>query len=133
MKIFKTFSAGFPVIIFLASIGCSDSLTPGNYAGKFIVRYDSATLSGETTLRISDGQYTSDGNDNRIPAGGSGTYMLAGEKIIFRDENMWTADFDWNMILNGEYKYSLRGKQLELTRATNRTSYRYVLTRRKEK
>lgn len=133
MKILKTICAGFAIIIFLTSVGCSDSLTPGIYSGTFTIQYDSAKLSGETTLRLSDGQYTCDGNDNRIPAGGSGTYTLAGETIIFQDENMWTADFDWNLILKGEYTYSLRGKRLQLTRAVNGASYKYDLTRRQEK
>lgn len=133
MKILETFFAGSSVIIFLVSSGCSDSLTPGIYSGRFTVQYDSSKLSGETTLRLSNEKYDCDGNANRVPAGGSGIYVVDGETIIFRDDNMWTADFDWNLILKGEYKYSIRGKQLELTRVANGTSYKYELTRRKGK
>lgn len=135
MKTFECIYAGFAIVISLATIGCSDNLTPvGTYSGTFTVQYDSAEFSGETTLRLSDGQYTCDGNDNRIPAGGSGTYSLAKRhRIMFHDENLRTADFDWNLILKGAYNYVLRGEHLHLTRTANGASYKYDLTRRQEK
>lgn len=116
------------VTISLASGGCSNELTEGTYRGTFTVVYDTATLTGMTTLHLSEGRYECDGNDNRIPAGGSGTYRTENGIILFQEERMWTADFDWNLILKGGYNYSVSGKRLKLSMRTDRGAfYKYDL------
>lgn len=34
---------------------------------------------------------------------GSGSFEINGNRITFADVNYWTAEFDWNLVLNGEY------------------------------
>lgn len=61
--------------------------------------------------------FQSSGSPDRKPAGGSGDYKVSGKNIIeFTDKNIWTADFDWNLILNGRFKYEIIGDSLILTR-----------------
>lgn len=116
------------VTICLTSGGCSHELTEGTYRGTFTVVYDTATLTGSTVLHLSGGRYECDGNDNRIPAGGSGTYRTENGIILFQEERMWTANFDWNLILKGEYNYSVSGRRLKLSMRTDRAPfYKYDL------
>ena len=93
----------------------------GTYVGTFTVTYiDSSTFTGSTTVNIlNNRQYNCSGNTNHIPAGGSGTYSKGDNKIVFEDINLWTADFDWNLILNGEYDYLFDGNNLRLTAFKN--------------
>lgn len=50
--------------------------------------------------------------------------------MSFTDENAWTADFDWNLILNGIYDYSFDGKRLLLVANKNNVgNYKYDLVR----
>lgn len=71
----------------------------------------------EISLSLSGNTYTSSAGTGRIPAGGSGKFMAQqNNKLQFTDEQVWTADFDWNMILNGNYRYELKSDSLILTR-----------------
>ena len=97
----------------------------GTYSGTFTVNYSDGTgkSTGATTLELKNGRYTCTGNHNRVPAGGSGTYSISNGKIIFEDENIWTCDFDWNMILKGEYYYTFDGKKLKFSENKNGVGY----------
>jgi hypothetical protein len=111
---------------------CDDDLSKnpmvGTYTGIFTANYSSGEQSGEVTLKLQEGRYTCIGNPDRIPAGGRGTYTVEEDKIIFIDENVWTADFDWNLILNGEYDYTFDGHKLIIWKDTNdQSTYRYEL------
>ena len=120
----------FTLVILLSSCQKDDSniIMDGTYKGTFTVTYRSGTQSGQTTLELKDGKFSCSGNSNRIPAGGSGTFSSDNKKITFNDENVWTADFDWNLILNGEYDYTFDGKKLMLSADKNGVgNYKYDL------
>ena len=89
-------------------------VSEGKYKGTFTVTYNSGKQSGRTTLVLENGKYSCTGNSDRIPAGGSGTYSFDNGKITFAEENMWTADFDWNLILEGQYEYQCNGRNLKI-------------------
>ncbi|MBL7845866.1 MAG: hypothetical protein JNL40_00250 [Cyclobacteriaceae bacterium] len=113
--------------------GCNKddlNIKDGTYKGTFTVTYSSGTQTGLTTLELKNGRYTCSGNSNRIPAGGSGTFSSDNTKMNFNDENVWTADFDWNLILDGMYDCSFDGKRLILTASKNGAgTYKYDLER----
>jgi hypothetical protein len=119
----------FSITTFLSSCNRNDlNIKDGTYKGTFTVTYSSGTKSGQTILELKDGKFASSGNTNRIPAGGSGTFSPENKKITFNDENPWTADFDWNLILNGKYDYAFDGKKLNLSADKNGAgNYRYDL------
>lgn len=122
------------LIVFLLSVllsGCSKddlNIEEGTYAGTFTVKYNSGKQSGKTTLVLKNGTFSCTGNSNRIPAGGSGSYTFENGKITFNEVNSWTADFDWNLILSGEYNYTFNGKKLNISADKNGVgNYEYVL------
>lgn len=112
----------------LALSGCSDKLTlsalNGTYTGKFYYIPPGENLNNEVSapasVSFSDNNYSSKGGSGYIPAGGSGTFEIQKEEEIldFKDQNIWTANFDWGLILNGKYKYQVKGDSLILTRFT---------------
>ncbi|WP_137404574.1 hypothetical protein [Echinicola rosea] len=100
----------------------------GIYKGTFTVTYSSGTQTGRTTLELKDGRFSCSGNSDRIPAGGSGTFSADNNKITFNDENPWTADFDWGLILSGVYDYTFDGKKLLISSNNNGVGqYKYDL------
>ena len=106
----------------------SKSLEEGTYSGIFTVTYSSGKRTGETTLKLENGKYICTSNSGRIPAGGSGNYSINNKKITFNDVNFWTADFDWNLILSGEYDYTFDGKRLVFSANKNEVgNYKYDL------
>jgi len=93
----------------------------GNYTGHYYFTGpgETRTIKSQNTVsvRLSDKEYTSSGETSRIPAGGSGEFNLVDkEEIQFSDKHVWTADFDWNLILNGRFIYELKNDSLILTR-----------------
>ncbi|MCA5005399.1 hypothetical protein [Sphingobacterium bovistauri] len=127
----------FPLLVFAACKKDSNTiqeLESGVYKGTFRVDYDGKiyTASDIEVVLNSDKSYNSTGNNNpRIPAGGSGTYVLKDNIIIFDDKNPWTAEFDWGLILAGEYKITSSNKKLILKKTiksnNTRTIYKYDL------
>jgi hypothetical protein len=113
-------------IITMMAKGCDNNdfekqnlpIADGFYKGTFTLTSSTSMMSGDLTIEIKGDRFTASGNSNRIPAGGSGTWSLDPDKqlIVFQDENFWTADFDWSLILSGEFNYSFNGESLVLTR-----------------
>lgn len=93
-------------------------LVNGVYEGTFILLNQNGSYSGNTSLTITENRFSASGNANRLPAGGSGLYSLANDRqsISFNDENFWTADFDWSLILSGVFQYNFDGNNLIFTR-----------------
>ena len=119
----------FSLVLLLAS--CRRDLeTPvdGVYVGTFKVIYPTESFDGTTRVTLENGRYECEGNDERLPAGGSGEYNVKKRTILFVDENSWTADFDWNRVLGGEDGFTFDGKTLKLV--NDRTGvgyYEYIL------
>lgn len=111
--------------ILLFAVSCSDkinlSLLDGNYTGDYYYTGpgESRPIKSENTVSVnlSGKEYSSTGGVSRIPAGGGGEFNLVDkEEVQFSDKHVWTADFDWNLILNGQFIYELKNDSLILTR-----------------
>jgi hypothetical protein len=106
----------------------------GAYSGIFTVTYFveqpnswASSGSGRTTVVLRNDKYSCTGNSNRIPAGGSGSFEIKDDAILFNDENGWTCDFDGNLILNGVYFYKCDGKKLQFSKRTDYALYEFDL------
>jgi hypothetical protein len=126
----------FSVLLFLviSFSGCSKSdpkisSLKGTYSGTFYCRYSSVVSPGNATVMFSGDNYQCSDNSTRVPAGGNGSYHIGNQEIQFKDINLWTADFDWGLILNGNYTYQANADSLVLTKSTNSSFYQYRLKR----
>jgi hypothetical protein len=109
----------------ILSVGCKkattvDVLLDGNYTGVFVIT-NSVKSVPETrpiSITLKDGRFNIEPNAsaNVKPSGGKGSYTFKNGVGNFADEGVWTADFDWNMILNGEYDIRSSGTDLTLRR-----------------
>ena len=132
----------FIFTIFLTFSGCSDKLNytalSGTYEGEFIYTSPRSKTIAQTRITFSEDNFKAEGNADRTPAGGSGTFVSEKNNfLIFTDKNIWTADFDWNLILNGKYIYEIKNDSLILNRyfdpcvncSTAASLYQYRLKR----
>ncbi|MEE1943552.1 hypothetical protein VRU48_00435 [Pedobacter sp. KR3-3] len=106
----------------------------GTYEGSFIVRIDGKKTNYESKILFGNGKYKT----LKGAKGGSGTFVFMNSTdamVNFNDENIWTADFDWNLILSGLFTYKAQGDSLILTRSLPYTAengnklYQYRLKR----
>lgn len=95
------------------------SIAEGTYSGTFKVTYNTGTQTGPVTVDLINSNYNCSYNLNKIPAGGSGSYSYTNDKITFSDQGIWTADFDWGLVLGGEYNYSLSENSLIIWKDIN--------------
>ncbi len=94
-------------------------IADGTYVGVFSVQYSNMTKTGPVTLELNGGKFTCSGNKDRIPAGGSGYFTYYKETISFADKNVWSCDFDGNLILTGNYNFSIKGNKIQISAAKN--------------
>lgn len=128
--------------------GCKKSTTQpiianGTYSG--VIKVSSSVYKLPTTIPISisfnNEKFAVIPDPTRKPATGSGTYSSKDGTANFTDSNVYTADFDWNLILNGEYTIEISGNNLMLTKQFKPTqpvnpavsyaviTYQYILTK----
>ena len=121
--------------LFLVFFGCSknEPIEEGVYSGIFTVKYNVemskswGSGNGITTLELKNWRYMCTGNPDRIPAGGQGSYSISKSRIVFNEEHLWLANFDWGLILHGEYNYKFDGNRLKITKKTENALYEYDL------
>ncbi|HEY0895069.1 MAG TPA: hypothetical protein VGE15_00825 [Sphingobacteriaceae bacterium] len=122
----------------LVGSGCEETESgnlKGSFSGTFTAHGTPVTpeQSGPVQVTFDGNSYRSTSNPDRIPAGGSGTFRFADKtQIVFEDKNIWTADFSWGLILDGEYEYKFKGDSLYLTRYSDSGEakvYEYKLKR----
>jgi hypothetical protein len=115
----KLFFGSLMLAVALGLTSCRRDLqdpVDGVYVGTFKVIYPTEDFEGSTRVTLENGRYECEGNEEKLPAGGSGEYTVKKRTILFEDENAWTADFDWNRVLGGEYGYTFDGKTLKLVK-----------------
>jgi hypothetical protein len=108
----------------LLTVSCSKSgmstpgILAGNYAGTFerekgIAKGHLANVS----LSFTAASFSGISDSAKYPAICNGYYTITADTIIFQNQCVWTADFDWSLILNGRYSYKTSGDSLEIRRA----------------
>lgn len=135
----KLFSA--ILFILVTSIGCEnlhdgiDNIPDGVYTGTF--QRQPAFGGGDTsrvTIIFTASNYSGVSDRPKYPALCAGTYDIEKQKIKFMNTCIWTAEFDWSLILSGEYDFTLNGRQLIITRSylgasTDTWTDKYILTK----
>lgn len=116
------------LFVLILSLGCKksayvDILQNGNYTGVLVITNSALSVPAIRPISISlqDGKFNimPSADANLKPSGGKGTYTFKNSIGYFEDAGIWTADFDWNMILNGEYNIRSSGVDLTLKKRFN--------------
>ncbi len=95
--------------------------TNGNYIGIF----ERNGITSNVQLNLINGAFDGQSTVQKFPAICSGTYIIAGNTMTFENGCAWTAEFDWTLILSGEWNYTLNGTTLILTKSNGD---KYTLT-----
>lgn len=114
------------LFILLAAFACekenitnttAKKLTKGNYSGTFC-RDDgyNEPVVASVNLSFSEDQWSGSGEFPKYPALCHGTYSIDGDNIVFTNECAWTAEFDWSLILSGNYGLKISGDSIEFSR-----------------
>jgi len=129
-----TMIAFLGILTMLSFTACHDNETleeinlQGNYSGIFTVEYTNGTIrTNPVTINFTQNTYTCSSGSNYTPAGGNGTFQVERSTVSFKDENFWTANFDWNLILSGEYNLAIDNGTIEISSMRNSGFYQYKI------
>jgi hypothetical protein len=104
----------------------------GIYEGTFIRSSPTAYFPpSQVTLTFSNGQFQGESEKTKYPAICSGTYDVKGNNIDFTNTCVWTAEFDWTLILSGEFSIGLANDELTLQKKNGSIWDLYQLKRKK--
>jgi len=82
----------------------------GNYLGVFERNGQTSTVE----IRFIDGTFIGESEIEKFPAICNGVYSTEDNRITFTNNCIWTADFDWSLILSGEWTFSRNRSELLL-------------------
>jgi hypothetical protein len=123
----------FALILALTCLACDHGVDPtrpiksSDYVGTFSIRSeDGTTQSGQVTFRFRTNTYSCIPEKVYLPPSGAGSYRLGDHSLTLTDTAMHTAQFDWSLILNGDFTYSNDGNKITLTQ--NDTEHRRYRT-----
>ena len=93
-------------IAVLIVMGCNDDESvpaqpaiEGHYEGTF----ERDGMTARVNLILENGQFSGSSDGDRFPAICNGAYNPRNGHLVFTDSCAWTADFDWTLILAGEW------------------------------
>lgn len=101
----------------------SSTIPDGNYSGTFQRLTDTGGLISNVSITFSGNTWTGQSEYEKYPALCHGSYAQKADSVTFQNACPWTADFDWALILGGNYKITLSGNNLELTRSYSSRPY----------
>ena len=129
------------IFSFLLLLGCEEEkfrenqIPEGTYHGTFqrqMVWTDTEIAS--ITLIFTANQWSGTSEFQKYPALCHGTYSINGATILFENACIWTAEFDWSLILSGKYVLTKTGKSVEFSRdyrsaTTDTYTDKFILTK----
>ncbi|MFC0516396.1 hypothetical protein ACFFGT_19470 [Mucilaginibacter angelicae] len=88
----------------------------GTYAGTFQRKVSGTGAVSNVSLSFSAEAWSGESQTVKYPALSHGTFSTSGNKVTFKNESVWTAEFDWSLILNGDYDINLFGNTVTITK-----------------
>lgn len=86
------------------------------YKGKFERSAISGVQSSDVILKLKDNVFSGTSIQPLFPAIGTGTFSTTSSTVSFKNQTMWTANFDWTLILDGTFDVRVNGDSLILTK-----------------
>jgi len=114
MKLRILILIGFLSIAFACSN--NDDTLPsikGQYSGTF----ERNGIISNVSLAFTNGTYIGESEIVKFPAICNGTYSISSSSIVFRNQCIWTADFDWTLILGEQWDYTYSNGVLTMEKA----------------
>lgn len=100
----------------LITSSCDRAIPAEDLVGTYSGYFQRDGVQGPVELIFDGTHYSGSADVGRFPALCDGTYEVQGSTITFSNECVWTADFDWTLILEGTWTMSGDAMQLKLTK-----------------
>lgn len=119
------------LLVLLINTGCDrdpiQTISVTELRGEWAGTFERDGELSNVELQFNNRQYTGSSEIQKFPAICKGEFTLKSNVIVFSNMCPWTAEFDWTLILNGEWSYVLTGNVLTLTSSIGD---KYTLTKK---
>ena len=116
----------FGIISIIFACNKDDENSQSEINGEFIGIFERNGNTSNVELNFNNGIYSGESETVKFPAICNGNYSVSSNLIMFQNECIWTAEFDWTLILSDEWNYELSGSTLILTKLNGD---KYTLTK----
>ncbi|WP_162996822.1 hypothetical protein [Mucilaginibacter kameinonensis] len=89
----------------------------GTYAGTFQRKVSGSGAVSNVSLSFSTDAWNGESQTVKYPALSHGSFSTTGNKINFKNESVWTAEFDWSLILSGDYDIAVSGNKIIISKS----------------
>lgn len=117
--------------LMLVACDKNDSPDPGTgeLSGTFMGTFSRTGMdTSGVTLEFNENSFQGQTIQPRYPAICRGSFVLHESTITFTDSCVWTADFDWTLILNGNYNISFTADEtIRIWRTNGTVTDEYLL------
>lgn len=107
----------FSFLIILLSCNKKNDNIEANINGNYIGIFQRNGKSSKVEVSFKNGMFNGQSELAKFPALCEGTYTSSGNTITFINSCVWTAEFDWTLIISGDWKVSLDDNVLIMTRS----------------
>jgi hypothetical protein len=100
----------------------------GNYTGTFQRTSPTGFYpQQQVSLNLNNNSFSGQSTNARQPAICHGSWEAGSGTIEFVNGCVWTADFDWTLILEGKFNYQLNGNHLKIWKTVGEVTDAYEL------
>lgn len=112
----------------LTIIGCDNDDVQRDIEGQYIGTFQRGENSSTVELTLNNSNFAGESEIVKFPAICNGNYAISDRTIKFENQCLWTAEFDWSLILSDTWDFSFTNDTLTLTNSIGDV---YTLTKQK--
>ncbi len=105
------------ICISLMSCDNDTNTVENNVNGNYIGVFERNGRTSNVTLTLNNGSWVGESAIDKFPALCNGIYTTSSGAILFENVCPWTAQFDWTLILDDNWNYTLNNNTLILTKS----------------
>lgn len=107
----------FSFLIILFGCNKRNENIQANISGNYIGSFERNGIKSKVELNFDNGMFHGESKFSKFPALCRGTYKTSGNTITFTNTCAWTLEFDWTLILSGDWNINLNDNLLILTKS----------------
>ncbi|GMN10267.1 hypothetical protein MTsPCn9_13180 [Croceitalea sp. MTPC9] len=116
------------IVLLIGLLACNndDGIKKQIIEGEYVGIFERNGITSNVQLNLDDSGFSGESDTQKFPAICNGTYSISDNSINFSNACIWTADFDWTLILSKEWNFDFKNNTLVLVHSNGD---KYTLTK----
>ena len=114
------------IVLIMSCNKNDDENSQSEINGEYIGIFERNGNTSNIELNFTNGIYSGQSETEKFPAICNGNYSISNNSIEFENVCVWTAEFDWTLILDENWNYTIENNILIMTKSNGD---KYTLTK----